>query len=101
MSEGQANPVAVVTGGARRLGRHLCSSLARRGYDVVILYRESSTDARSLEQDIRVTGRRARSLAVDIGVEPYLVSSSVIGVVAQRLIRMVCPSCKQEIEPES
>ena len=70
MSEGQANPVAVVTGGARRLGRHLCSSLARRGYDVVILYRESSTDARSLEQDIRVTGRRARSLAVDIGVEP-------------------------------
>lgn len=70
MSEAGANPVAVVTGGARRLGRHLCSSLARRGYDVVILYRESAADARLLEEEIRATGRGARSLAVDIGVEP-------------------------------
>jgi general secretion pathway protein E len=32
---------------------------------------------------------------VDMGVEPYLVSSSVIGVVAQRLVRLLCPNCKQ------
>ena len=31
---------------------------------------------------------------VDIGVEPYLISSSVIGVLAQRLIRIICPECK-------
>jgi type IV pilus assembly protein PilB len=30
----------------------------------------------------------------DIGVEPYLISSSVIGVLAQRLIRAICPKCK-------
>jgi type IV pilus assembly protein PilB len=30
----------------------------------------------------------------DIGVEPYLISSSVIGVLAQRLIRAICPQCK-------
>jgi type IV pilus assembly protein PilB len=30
----------------------------------------------------------------DIGVEPYLLSSSVIGVLAQRLIRAICPQCK-------
>ena len=31
---------------------------------------------------------------MDIGVEPYLISSSVIGVLAQRLIRKICPDCK-------
>ena len=64
-----ASPVAVVTGGARRLGRHLCAALAARGYDVVILYRDSEADARSLEQQIVDTGRRARTLAVDVGAE--------------------------------
>ncbi|MHC1695266.1 MAG: GspE/PulE family protein [Eubacteriales bacterium] len=33
---------------------------------------------------------------VDMGVEPYLVSSSVVGVVAQRLVRCVCKSCRIE-----
>jgi type IV pilus assembly protein PilB len=31
---------------------------------------------------------------LDIGVEPYLISSSVIGVLAQRLVRAICPHCK-------
>ena len=31
---------------------------------------------------------------MDIGVEPYLISSSVIGVLAQRLVRSICPDCK-------
>ncbi len=31
---------------------------------------------------------------IDIGVEPYLVASSLIGVLAQRLIRKLCPKCK-------
>jgi NAD(P)-dependent dehydrogenase (short-subunit alcohol dehydrogenase family) len=67
--EGGAAPLAVVTGGARRLGRHLCQVLASRGYDLVILYRESESDARSLEQAIVGTGRRARVRAVDVAVE--------------------------------
>jgi general secretion pathway protein E len=37
---------------------------------------------------------------LDIGVEPYLVSSSVIVVVAQRLIRLICPKCKEHIPPD-
>ena len=36
----------------------------------------------------------AISRLVDIGVEPYLISSSVIGVLAQRLVRTICPDCK-------
>jgi len=31
----------------------------------------------------------------DMGVEPFLLSSSLIGVVAQRLVRVLCPECKQ------
>ena len=61
-------PLAVVTGGARRLGRHLCTVLAARGCDVVILYRESETDARALAQEIVSTGRHARVLAADVAV---------------------------------
>ncbi len=37
---------------------------------------------------------------VNIGVEPFLVASSVIGVIAQRLARKICPGCKQQIVPE-
>ncbi len=33
---------------------------------------------------------------IDMGVEPYLLSSALIGVVAQRLVRTICPSCRTE-----
>lgn len=32
---------------------------------------------------------------IDMGVEPYLITSSVIGIVAQRLVRKLCPYCKE------
>ncbi len=35
----------------------------------------------------------------DMGIEPFLVTSSVIGVIAQRLVRKVCPYCKEEYSP--
>ncbi|MDP2896227.1 MAG: ATPase, T2SS/T4P/T4SS family, partial [bacterium] len=37
---------------------------------------------------------------VDMGVEPYLVSSSVIAILAQRLVRVVCPECKEPYTPD-
>jgi general secretion pathway protein E len=37
---------------------------------------------------------------VDIGVEPFLISSSVLAVVAQRLIRVLCKDCKHRYEPD-
>lgn len=36
---------------------------------------------------------------VDMGVEPFLISSSVIGVLAQRLVRAICKDCKEEHQP--
>jgi type IV pilus assembly protein PilB len=35
---------------------------------------------------------------VDMGVEPFLVSSSVICIMAQRLVRLVCPNCRAEYQ---
>lgn len=36
---------------------------------------------------------------VDLGVEPYLVSASVVAILAQRLVRKICTNCKTEYEP--
>jgi general secretion pathway protein E len=36
---------------------------------------------------------------VDMGVEPFLVASSLIGVLAQRLVRTICPDCKESYTP--
>src|SRR2546428_1268197 len=36
---------------------------------------------------------------VDIGVQPFLVASSVIAIMAQRLIRIICPKCKEPDKP--
>lgn len=38
---------------------------------------------------------------VDMGIAPFLISSSVIGVMAQRLVRRVCPKCIEEYKPET
>lgn len=42
----------------------------------------------------------AVSRLLDMGIEPFLVSSSVLAVMAQRLVRQVCPSCRQAYTPE-
>ena len=36
---------------------------------------------------------------IDMGIEEYLVTSTVRGVLAQRLVRKICPECKQEYQP--
>ena len=37
---------------------------------------------------------------IDMGIEPFLVTSSVIGILAQRLVRNVCNECKEEYIPD-
>jgi len=41
----------------------------------------------------------AANRLIDMGVEPFLVSASVIDILAQRLVRILCPSCKEEYTP--
>jgi general secretion pathway protein E len=41
----------------------------------------------------------AISRLLDFKIEPYLVSSSLVGVLAQRLVRRICPDCRKAYEP--
>ncbi len=38
---------------------------------------------------------------VDMGIEPYLLSSCIVGVLAQRLVRRICPDCKEAYVPSA
>ena len=41
----------------------------------------------------------ALSRLVDMGIEPFLIASSLVGVVGQRLVRKICPSCVSAYDP--
>lgn len=57
---------ALVTGGARRVGRELCLALARAGADVVVNYRRSSAAADELCREIRALDRDALPVQADV-----------------------------------
>ncbi|MBU0734655.1 MAG: Flp pilus assembly complex ATPase component TadA, partial [Proteobacteria bacterium] len=37
---------------------------------------------------------------VDMGVKPFLTASSLLAVVAQRLVRKICPDCRESVKPD-
>ena len=41
----------------------------------------------------------AATRLLDMGIEPYLVNSTVVAAMAQRLVRTICPGCKEQYEP--
>ena len=61
-----AGTVAVITGSARRLGRHMAVSLAAEGADIVVNYRTSVADAEETARLVRETGRRAVAVQADV-----------------------------------
>ncbi|WP_396595317.1 SDR family oxidoreductase [Brevundimonas sp. R86498] len=64
-----ATGAALVTGGARRIGRAIVLALARRGHDVAIHHRDSLEDAEALAAEVQALGRRAILLAADLADE--------------------------------
>lgn len=62
-------PLAIVTGGARRVGRATCLALARSGYDVLVTYRHSAKDAAALVEEIQGLGVDASAEQVDTSDE--------------------------------
>lgn len=60
---------ALVTGGARRIGRAIALALAARGHDVVIHHRDSVEDAEALAKEVRALGRRAAVLSANLTEE--------------------------------
>jgi len=57
---------ALVTGGARRIGRAICLELARAGCDLAVHYRSSEADALQLAEEIKDLGRRATVIRADL-----------------------------------
>jgi NAD(P)-dependent dehydrogenase (short-subunit alcohol dehydrogenase family) len=60
---------ALVTGGARRLGRAVCLGLAGAGFDVALHYANSAGEAEETAEAIRALGRRAPVLRADLARE--------------------------------
>lgn len=61
--------VALVTGGARRIGRVLALALARHGYSVALTYRSSQSDAEKTAEEIVALGQPALPLNCDVRAE--------------------------------
>ncbi len=78
--------VALITGGARRLGRHMALALAREGYDVVITYNHSASDARKTVTDLKKLG--SESLALRAEVSKRVQVESVIAQIAKKYGRL-------------
>ena len=60
---------ALVTGGARRIGRAIALELARAGADVTITYRNSALEAKQTVQTITALGRRSQAIDCDVRSE--------------------------------
>lgn len=78
-----ARGVALVTGGARRLGAEFCRVLARRGYLVAIHHRQSHDDADALVAEIAANGGESFAIAADLAQAPA----------AETLVRDVVARC--------
>lgn len=72
-------PVALVTGGARRIGRAIAENLARNGFAVAIHCRDSVAEAQSLRADIVARGGRAAVVQgdlADIASAPRMIAAA-------------------------
>ena len=79
--------VALVTGGARRVGRSVALHLARAGWDVAITYHTSSDDASSLAGAVEMLGRQFQMIRADLS-DPDAATARVAEAVSKRYARL-------------
>lgn len=88
------------------------SSLLRQDPDIIMVGETRDNETAAISVRAAITGHLVLSTlhtndAVssivrleDMGIEPYLIANSVVGIVAQRLVRKVCPHCGYTYAPE-
>jgi NAD(P)-dependent dehydrogenase (short-subunit alcohol dehydrogenase family) len=77
------NGAALVTGGAKRIGRAICLELAAAGFDIAVHHRASADQAAELVREIGALGRRAVSLPADL--RDVMATHELIGRAAEAL----------------
>jgi len=78
-----ARKVALVTGAAKRIGRVIALTLAKRGWDIVVHYNHSVDDARVTVRDIETLGRRAVMVQCELSDEKAV--SALLPAAAQAI----------------
>ena len=66
----QSIGVALVTGGAKRVGRAIVIALAKAGFDVAFTYHRSEEEAKKVAAAVTLEGRKARAIAADLAELP-------------------------------
>ena len=92
---------------------HALRAILRQDPDVVMIGEVRDSDTANIATQAALTGHLVLSTLhtntaagafnrmIDMGIEPFLLASAVLGVVAQRLVRRLCPHCAREAPPPS
>ena len=87
-------------------------SILRQDPDIIMIGEMRDTETAQIAVQSALTGHLVLSTShtntaagaiirlQDMGVEPYLITSSVNGVLSQRLVRRLCPNCKEAYVPD-
>jgi general secretion pathway protein E len=90
---------------------HGVRTLMRQDPDIVMVGEIRDRDTADMAVQAALTGHLVLSTLhtndaptavtrmLDLGVPPYLINSTLLGVMAQRLVRTLCPHCRQPVEP--
>ena len=88
-------------------------SILRQDPDIIMIGEIRDTETAAIAVQASITGHLVVSTLhtnsaastitrlADMGIEPYLIADSTVGIIAQRLVRRLCPSCKVEYTPDA
>ena len=88
-------------------------SILRQDPDIIMIGEIRDTETAAIAVQASITGHLVVSTLhtnsaastitrlADMGIEPYLIADSTVGIIAQRLVRRLCPSCKVEYIPDA
>ena len=88
-------------------------SILRQDPDIIMIGEIRDTETAAIAVQASITGHLVVSTLhtnsaastitrlADMGIEPYLIADSTVGIIAQRLVRRLCPNCKVEYEPDA
>ncbi len=88
-------------------------SILRQDPDIIMIGEIRDTETAAIAVQASITGHLVVSTLhtnssastitrlADMGIEPYLIADATVGIIAQRLVRRLCPNCKVEYTPDA